>query len=257
MSSGQASQLGRFCWIELITNDVSNAVTFYSKLWGWKTNAMDDSGAFQVLQLGDEAFGATYALPQQLQDLGVTPRWLNYVAVNSAQDTADRIVDIGGSILLGPLAVGDAGVMAIAKDPEGATFALWQAKQHYGSLPFSKPGHYCWQELACRDLSSTLAFYQKVFGWELSYRESAMGQVPLFCVDQSPVASVIQMNEEWGDMAAHWMTYFASSDVDADLTQVNTLGGDVCVPGFDIPEVGRIAVVNDPQGVVLSMLQAS
>jgi predicted enzyme related to lactoylglutathione lyase len=72
--------------------------------------------------------------------------------------------------------------------------------------------------------------------------------------EHHPSGGMMQMTEEWGDMPSHWMTYFAVEDVDAAAEQVEALGGRVCVPPTDIPDVGRFAVIDDPQGATFSIM---
>ena len=63
------------------------------------------------------------------------------------------------------------------------------------------------------------------------------------------------MNEQWPEeIPAHWMAYFAVVDADAAARKVAELGGTVSVEPFDLPDVGRIAVVNDLEGAVFSVM---
>ena len=65
-----------------------------------------------------------------------------------------------------PFDVGDAGRMAVFADPEGATFCVWQAKQHRGARIVNEPGSLNFNDLNTRDLDGAKAFYGAVFGWE-------------------------------------------------------------------------------------------
>ena len=69
------------------------------------------------------------------------------------------------------------------------------------------------------------------------------------------LAGMVQMNEQWPEeIPAHWMAYFAVVDADAAARKVAELGGTVSVEPFDLPDVGRIAVVNDLEGAVFSVM---
>jgi predicted enzyme related to lactoylglutathione lyase len=52
----------------------------------------------------------------------------------------------------------------------------------------------------------------------------------------------------------HWHVYFSVDDTDATAAKITELGGTIVVPPFDTP-VGRIAVAQDPQGAVFSILK--
>ena len=71
----------------------------------------------------------------------------------------------------------------------------------------------------------------------------------------TPVAGVLQMTAEWGDMPSHWSIYVLVPDVDACVARAAELGGKVCVPAFDAPGVGRIARIDDPTGAGAYVIQ--
>ena len=61
--------------------------------------------------------------------------------------------------------------------------------------------------------------------------------------------------DQWKGVPPHWMIYITVADCDARAAQAKQLGGGVCVPPTDIANVGRFAVVNDPQGATFSLIQ--
>jgi predicted enzyme related to lactoylglutathione lyase len=76
-------------------------------------------------------------------------------------------------------------------------------------------------------------------------------------VEGRPVGGMFQMGTEFGNTPSHWMPYVAVDDVDAKAAQVKELGGNVCVPPTDIPNVGRFCVINDPTGATISLIKLS
>src|ERR1700733_8426128 len=103
---------GTFCWIELGTTDVAAAKKFYGGLFGW---------TITDVPMG----GMTYGLAA----LG-----------------AKQIASLGGKVLVGPLDIGQ-GHMAVAADPTGAVFAVWQSVQSMGTWLMGEPGSLGWNEL--------------------------------------------------------------------------------------------------------------
>ena len=67
---------------------------------------------------------------------------------------------------------------------------------------------------------------------------------------------MLEMTEEWEGIPPHRMIYFAVADCDAMSEKAASLGGQVCVPPTDIPNIGRFAVITDPQGAVFSIMQS-
>jgi hypothetical protein len=191
---------------------------------------------------------------------GEHPAWTTYMTVADVDATAAAVEAGGGSVVVPPMTVMTAGRMVVLADPEGAPFATWQPQDHKGAQAIHEPNAFTWAELACRDVDGAKAFYGAVFGWEgethpfgpddsSSYTEL---QLP---GGEAPFAGMVQMNEMWpAEVPAHWMVYFSVDDTDASAAQVAALGGTVSVEPFDLPQVGRIAVLNDPQGAVFSVL---
>ncbi len=122
-------------------------------------------------------------------------------------------------------------------------------------------GAFCWNELATKDAATAKKFYTELLGWRfkesqataeceggMSYSEIHVGGA------ECGVGGLYQMTEQFGDAPSHWMAYVAVDDVDAKARQVWELGGKVCVPPTDIPNVGRFCVVNDPTGATLALI---
>lgn len=127
-----------------------------------------------------------------------------------------------------------------------------------------KHGEVCWTEIATNDLGAVRSFYAEIFGWTFKKNESAafaegdcagMEYLEFSTGEKDcPSGGLYKMGQEFGDAAPHWMSYVAVDDVDAAAAKVWELGGKVCVPPTDIPNVGRFCVVNDPTGATFSMI---
>ena len=110
---------------------------------------------------------------------------------------------------------------------------------------------FVWYELMTSDATAATAFYERVIGWRS--KDSGMpGDMPytLMCVGDAPVAGVMGTPPELAALGAPptWSGYVAVDDVDAMAARLLQAGGKVSSPGQDIPDVGRFAVVADPQG---------
>src|SRR6266567_488224 len=97
---------------------------------------------------------------------GVPVGWTTYFATDDVDGTVKRITDSGGTVTMAPEDVMDQGRMAMAADPQGAVFGLWQAGRHFGSALVNEPGTICWNELMTPDLEATRRFYSAVFGYD-------------------------------------------------------------------------------------------
>ena len=87
--------------------------------------------------------------------------------MESADETAAKVRDAGGTVLMEPFDIFDSGRMAWFTDPEGAGFGVWQPNQHRGATVVNEPGSLNFNGLHSRDEEGAKAFYGAVFGWEL------------------------------------------------------------------------------------------
>ena len=247
---------GNFCWFELGTTDQAAATEFYTKLFGWShddTPLPGDMGIYTMLLLGDKEVGALYKLgPQQA---GVPPHWMPYVAVDSADAAVAKVTELGGNVIVPAFDVMEIGRMAVFADPTGATFSVWEAKEHCGTDVAGAPGSACWVELATRDTAAAKAFYTGLFGWNYKDSQNPAMAYTEWINGQQPIGGMMaQDGPQWEGVPPHWLTYFTVEDTDACAAQTVELGGQICVQPTDIPGTGRFAVLIDPQGATFAVI---
>jgi predicted enzyme related to lactoylglutathione lyase len=235
-------------WVDLSTKDLDASAAFYSALLGW-----------DVVDLGPEAGGYRMAHLRGRPVAGLTPMgefpvWTTYISSDDVDAACERVTAAGGTVMVAPMDVMQAGRMAVVVDPAGAVFGIWQPGEHQGSGIANEPGAFAWNELALRDTTSAAAFYGAVFGW--TGETSPMGgrEYTIWSLDGAMIAGMVQMDENWAaEMPSHWLTYFAVADADAACATISEHGGAVHVPPMDIP-AGRFAAVSDPQGAAFAVI---
>jgi uncharacterized protein len=248
---------GTPCWVDLGTPDIEASKAFYTGLFGWYAHTSPDpaAGGYTLMTFGaDDARAIAALMPQTVQ--GQPVAWTTYVSVADLDATVAAVNAAGGQVLMEPMDVLDQGRIAIFADAVGAVLGAWQPRAFAGAGVVNDPGAYVWSELACRDIEAAKKFYAPVFGWEgsTSPYEGGSSYTEWSNPGRPPIAGMIQMNEQWPqEIPAHWMVYFAVDDCDVSCAKVAELGGVVSVPPFDI-ETGRIAVVDDPEGAVFSII---
>jgi predicted enzyme related to lactoylglutathione lyase len=101
--TGMVDYFGRFVWYELITTDITAAKDFYREVVGWTAHdASSPNLAYTFFTSGSASVGGLMELPAEARKMGATPRWMGYVAVASADATADRIKRLGGTVHVPP-----------------------------------------------------------------------------------------------------------------------------------------------------------
>jgi predicted enzyme related to lactoylglutathione lyase len=148
---------------------------------------------------------------------------------------------------MAPTTLGPSGRLAMVADPGGAAIGVWQADQHLGAGVVHEPGAMTWWEVNTRAFEDCRRFYGQVFGWEAEPLDDPNVNYVTWKLDGQTVAGMLEMNQQWGEIPAHWMTYFAVTDTDEAARRATELGGSVGAPPFDTP-YGRIAVLVDPSG---------
>jgi predicted enzyme related to lactoylglutathione lyase len=258
MSVITANTVGTFCWPELSTSDAQAAKKFYSTLFGWQPSdsPMPQGGTYTMLKLGGKDVGAMHPLMDEQKKMGVPPHWMSYVAVTSADDTVKKATSLGGTVIAPPFDVMDAGRMAVIKDPTGAVFSIWQAGNHPGVTRINEVGALCWTELYTRDTKKASAFYTSLFGWRTKPFEGSPMPYTVFQLpgDELGFAGMLDMSDEMPGVPPHWLPYFQVDDTDKIVARGRELGAEPIMPATDVPTVGRLAIIKDPQGAVFAVI---
>jgi len=118
-----------------------------------------------------------------------------------------------------------------------------------GNVDAGYRGSFVWHELMTADPAGASAFYSKLIKWKAEPWD-ADPSYTLFMAGGMPIAGVMKMTDEVRAMGgtSNWLAYIGTPDVDATVNAAVKLGAKVMKGGMDIPKVGRIAVLMDPQG---------
>ena len=245
---------GTPCWVDLGVADIAKAGAFYAALFGWEVqHGPPEAGGYALcLKDGRQVAGIG---PKMGPD-GAPSAWTTYLAASNADETAGKIKASGGQVLVEPMDVMDQGRMAMAADPGGAVFGLWQARQHTGARLANEPGSLTWNENLSRDFDGNKAFYHAVFGFEYGDIGDTRFRYATLKAGGSEVGGIGELDSSLpAEVQAHWSVYFAVADTDAAVATVSGLGGATVRPAWDSP-YGRIAVVADDHGAVFSLISA-
>lgn len=119
-------------------------------------------------------------------------------------------------------------------------------------------GQFVWHEHMTKDPKAAMAFYGDVVGWKTQPSENAQGYT-MWVGPQGPMGGVMELPADAAKMGAppHWMGDVQVADVDATVELAKTLGGKVHHAPSDIPNVGRFAVLADPQGASFAVFKPS
>ncbi|MEV4226156.1 VOC family protein [Streptomyces bobili] len=225
------------CWVDAQLPDVDAGKRFYGGLFGWDFEEAYGSSVWARLD------GAPVAALGRKTDGRMPTVWTVSFATPDAEATVRRIRTAGGQVVTVPTPVDGAGVAALAVDPEGAVFGLWQAGSHPGFGVRHRPGAFAWAQLYARDTETANTFYGHLF------HEALFGPDAVPDFGRAPVADVFPEV-----MPPHFLVHFGVEDCEAALGAVSRLGGRVQAGPFTA-SYGTVAVVTDNQGASFALLQ--
>ena len=111
---------------------------------------------------------------------------------------------------------------------------------------------FIWHDLMTSDVESAKKFYSAVVGWTF---DSQMPGYDVLMVGNAGVGGIMPTPPEMKGMPSFWSGYVHTPDVDATCEQVKKLGGKIMREAWDVPDVGRMAVIGDPTGASLMVMQ--
>jgi predicted enzyme related to lactoylglutathione lyase len=116
-------------------------------------------------------------------------------------------------------------------------------------------GAFSWSELMSPDPTAALAFYGPLFGWTHEAMDMGTGAYHVLKVGDASIGGVMAMPPDSpAGMPPMWGCYVTVDDIDATAKRCIELGGQVLVPPMDVPTVGRMAVLKDPQGAMINAI---
>ncbi len=153
------------CWVDTSQPDPEASLGFYSGLFGWDFEDVMPAEAPAKYFMARVRGGDVAAVGSIPDGMPQAAMWNTYVAVASADETAAKVRDAGGTVVTEPFDVMGAGHMAVCTDPEGAAFCVWQAGENIGAQVVNEQGALNFNGLNTRDVEGAKAFYGAVFGW--------------------------------------------------------------------------------------------
>ncbi|MFJ7267315.1 VOC family protein [Streptomyces sp. NPDC099050] len=254
---------GAPCWLDAMFSDLEGAKAFYGDVLGW-TFGESSSEYGNYTQAYSDGKAVAAVVPPMPGAEGQS-QWCLYLASPDATATAAKIKEAGGEVLMEPMQVGSFGTMAIAKEPSGAVFGVWQPGDHKGFEKTGEPGAYCWAEFFSRDVAKPDAFLPRVFPYGTQQMdlgddpEAAGMDFKVFSLGgpENPVLGRMNMGTDFPpEIPSYIQVYFAVPDCDEAVAKTRAHGGKLHFGPMDSP-FGRFAAVADPQGAAFAVIDVA
>jgi predicted enzyme related to lactoylglutathione lyase len=249
----------RFVWHDFMAADVGGAKRFYGELFGWTFKPGDHD--YEHIQQGGQEIGGLMKLDPQH---GAPPHWVGYVAVDDVDAAVAAVKKSGGQVYVQET-IPNVGTFAVCADGQGAVFAPFHHTGRGSDQPErddrSLRYRFCWDELLTTNPEAAVKFYNTLFGWSHEHMDMPGFRYTLLkrpgVKDETGAdknaAGVMQTPP--GVPHSFWLTYVSVENADATCEKAKKLGAKVMRAPEDIPNVGRFAVLTDPQNGSFAVLQ--
>jgi hypothetical protein len=250
---------GKFIWADLFTPDPAAAQAFYTGLLGWEATTIErttTSGthSYIVMSNGGEPVVGIAHRPSRMKDV-VPGRWVGYVSVPDVAKALATATAAGGRVLFPAKDLPKRGTQAILVDPEGAELGVLHSSSGDPGEYESDPGDLVWAQLFAGDPAAEGSFYSSVASWEvMPDTRSDRQNVFVLASGGYSRASVAPLPPR-PQARPGWLLFVRVADVKAAAAKAASIGGRVLVAPSEAPTGYWRAVIADPTGAVIGLVQ--
>jgi uncharacterized protein len=250
---------GKFIWGDLFTADTAAAERFYTGLFGWTAATIErttSSGThpYIVLSIGDRPIAGITIRPARMKDK-VHGRWVGYVSVPDVTKALDAATAAGGHVLSRAKDLPRRGTQGIFADADGAMLGVMHSSTGDPGEYLPEPADWTWAELFASDPAAASRYYHTVIGYDhVSDRRT---ERPNNFVLVSGGYSRASVSTVPARPKAHptWLLFVRVASVKDTVAKALSLGGRVLVPPSDAPAEYWRAIIADPTGAHLGVVE--
>jgi uncharacterized protein len=244
---------GKVIWADLVTPNLAAAEIFYTGLFGWtfqEIHTVDSDYAIALVDGRPIAGVLQKAIPADRRQ----PTWLTFIAVLDV-DAARRVaLSQGAKSVYEPKTYPSRGRQAVLSDPQGAVFAMLASSSGDPPDYLAAPGEWIWSSVFARDPNQVTSFYKAVFGYNAFDLPSDDGaQHVVLSSDDYARAGINTLPP--GHRLPHWLNFIRVLDAVESSAKAVALGGRVLVEPYVDRDGGKIAVIADPMGAPIGLME--
>jgi predicted enzyme related to lactoylglutathione lyase len=252
--SGNPRLPGKFVWADLVTDDLAAARTFYENLFGW---SFREYGGGYVIAANDERpLCGMFQRPRPEDQPQAKPRWIGYISVANVKRAERAVTTAGGRVLAAPRQFPKRGEQALFADLEGALFGVIKSSSGDPEDFLAEPGDWIWMQLMSRDGRKAAEFYRGIADYEVieNQTENRLSDFVL-ASDGYARATVRTIPPDRAQIIPAWLPFIRVRSVNESVAKAVQLGGRVLLPPSADFRDGKVAVIADPTGAALGLLE--
>ncbi|HWA09069.1 MAG TPA: VOC family protein [Opitutaceae bacterium] len=244
---------GKFVWADLFTTDPAAATKFYSGLFGWTANKIEQNGqSYTVFSNGSRPVAG---LAPRSSKTRHSSRWIGYIAVRDVDATLALVTKSGGQVRARALDFPDRGRQAIVSDPEDCTLGLLQSSSGDPADLAPQAGDWNWFELYVKNPKTTAAFYGKAFGYDVAPDTRTERKDDFLLLNGQVARGGVAPLPESDDGRADWLGVVRIENMDEAIARVRRLGGEVLVAPREAAYESRFAIIADSTGGTIGLVE--
>jgi hypothetical protein len=251
-ASGSPHLPGKFVWADLVTDDARKVPEFYSQMFQWEFRSY---GGYLIAFRDDRPLAGVFQRPRPA-DSKANPRWFGYISVSDVEQAKQAVTKAGGRVMAEPAKQPKRGEQAVFADPEGALFGVIKSSSGDPDDFQADPGEWIWIQLLSRDGRKAADFYRAVAAYEVVENTEPGRQADYVLTSRGFArATVRTLAADKTNVQPHWLPFVRVKSIGESVALATKLGGKVIVePRPDLLE-GKVAVVADPTGAAIGILE--
>jgi predicted enzyme related to lactoylglutathione lyase len=244
-------------WADLVTPDLAAAEKFYGGLFGWtfKRIRAGDSD-YAIAMLGDHPVAGLLQRPIPTGDKK-QPAWLTFISVRDVDAALRVALAHGAKGLSAAHTYAGRGRQAVLADPSGAVIAVLASKTGDPPDVLAAPGEWIWSSLLTADPARSAAFYKAVVGYDVYDLPSDDDAVHVILSTDDFARAGVHTLAPGGRRHPHWLDFIRVADAAEASRKAVALGGRVLVEPREDRHGGQLAVVADPAGAPIGLMEWS
>jgi predicted enzyme related to lactoylglutathione lyase len=255
--AGTEHHPGKMVWADLVTPDLAAAESFYGGLFGWTFQRVHaGKSEYAVVLAGGRAVGGVLQRPVPPGEHR-QPAWLTFIAVKDVDAARRMAISHGAKSVSEPKTYAGRGRQSILTDPDGVVFALLASSGGDPPDDLAEPGEWIWSALLAKDSAQSAAFYQHVFGYDVFDVDSDDGSLHLVLSSDNYARASVNALPAGARHHPHWLNFIRVADAADAARKAVSLGGRMLVEAHDDGPGGLWAVVADPAGAPIGLMEWS
>jgi uncharacterized protein len=249
--------VGKIIWADLVTPDLQQAEQFYAGLFGWSFAPVAGNSRYVVAMLDGDPVGGLLQRPvpsgQHRQ-----PAWLTFIAVADVDVVTRTATTHGAKVLSEPKTYPKRGRQAVFADPDGAVFAVLASSSGDPEDALAPTGGWIWSSLLVKNPDQEAKFYHSLFGYDVfDVPSEDNAKHVILSSDDYARAGLNSLPGDSMRRHPHWLNFVRVADAEAASAKAVALGGRVLVEPRMDRHGGKLAVVADPSGAPVGLMEWS